>query len=350
MQAAVYRGVGEVCLEAVPVPSIGPGEALVRIGACGVCGTDIKKMQHGLQPPPRIFGHEMAGTIVALGAGVSGWRVGERVALYHHLPCGACHYCAHEAFAQCPTYKRTGTTAGFTPAGGGFAEYVRVMDWIVAGGGMVRLPDDLTFEEATFLEPVNTCLKGVRRLGIHPGDTVLVCGQGAIGLLLTQLARRDGATVLATDPIPRRREIARALGATAALDPGTDAFTEVIREHTDGRGADAAIVAAGGAGVITQALAAVRPGGKVLLFANTRPGEPVTVDAGAICAAEKDLIGSYSSAVTLNAEVEQIVFRREIDVRSLVTHRYPLAQTAEAIARAASPSGEALKVLVLPTA
>ena len=220
------------------------------------------------------------------------------------------------------------------------------MDWIAATGGLVRIPDGVSFEEASFLEPVNTCLKAVRRAGIRRGDTVVVCGQGGIGLLLMQLARREGATVLASDPIAERREKASALGAHAVVDPLAQDVAARALELSGGRGADAALVAAVGQPVVTQAMDAVRPGGKVLLFANTRAGDMVQVDAGTICAGEKDLIGSYSSSVDLNAEVGQIVFGREIDVRSLITHRYPLEQTWEAICRAATPSGDTLKVLV----
>ncbi|MDH7568970.1 MAG: alcohol dehydrogenase catalytic domain-containing protein [Armatimonadota bacterium] len=347
MQAAVYHGREQVRVEEVPVPEAGPGEVLVRVAACGVCATDIKKIQHGLQTPPRIYGHETAGTIAAVGAGVRNWRVGDRVAVYHHVPCRQCHFCQRGSFAQCATYKRTGATAGFEPAGGGFAEFVRVMDWVVAGGGLARVPAGVSLEEATFLEPVNTCLKAVRRARIQPGDTVVVCGLGAIGLLLTQLARREGARVLAADPIAERRRRALSLGAEAAADPFSEELGGAVRALSEGRGADAALLAAPGAAVITQALQLVRAGGTVLLFAHTRLGEAVEVDAGSICAEEKDLIGSYSSSIELNAEVERIVFDREIEVRSLITHRYPLRQTPEAIARAASPSGDSLKVLVV---
>src|SRR5439155_11126418 len=161
MPAAVYRGGGRVVVETVPVPEIGPGEALVRVHACGVCGTDLKKIAHDLQLPPRIFGHEIAGTIAALGAEVTGWRLGDRVAVHHHIPCGDCFYCARRAYAHCPTYRRTGTTAGFEPAGGGFAGYIRVMDWIVRRG-MVLIPDGVSDEAASMIEPLNTCMKGVQ--------------------------------------------------------------------------------------------------------------------------------------------------------------------------------------------
>lgn len=348
MQAAVYRARNEVRLERLPVPAIGPGEVLVRIAMCGVCATDIKKIRYGLQEPPRVYGHEMAGTIAAVGEGVLGWHVGDRVALYHHIPCRTCYFCWRGTYAQCATYKRTGTTAGFEPAGGGFAEFVRVMDWVVAGGGLVRVPQHISWEEATFLEPVNTCLKAVRRAQVRTGDVVAICGLGAMGLLLTQLARREGANVLASDPIAARREKAAELGATWVLDPAQEDLGLRGRALTEGRGADAVLVATEAPGIIAQAMEAVRPGGRVVLFAHTHVGERAEIDAGSVCAAEKDLIGSYSSSVDLNVEVEQIVFGREIHVRTLVTHIFPLSRVSEAMARASAPAGDVLKVVVAP--
>lgn len=334
MKAAVYRGIDDLRVEELPRPVIGPGEVLVRVAVCGVCGTDLKKIHHGLAPPPRVFGHETAGTIVEVGAGVGGWRASDRVAVYHHVPCRRCPLCARKAYAQCATYKKTGTTAGFEPAGGGFAEYVRVMDWIVADGGVVRLPDDAGFEDATFLEPVNTCLKAILRAGVSDGDHVVVLGCGPIGLLLVQLAKLHGARVSATDPIRERVAIARELGA--------DADAEGVRD------ADVAIVAAASASAIGAAFEATRPAGRVLLFAQTQAGETTPVDVGQICVTEKDLMGSYSSDIELNDRVAELIFCRRINVRALITHRFPLERIGEAIAVASQPGPKSLKVVVQP--
>ena len=162
MRAGVYRGKGQVVVESVPIPEIGEGELLFRVAACGICGTDIKKIHHGFVAPPQILGHELAGTVVAVGRGVTKFKPGDRVVSFHHIPCGNCFYCAEKLFSQCAGYKKTGLTAGFDPNGGGFAEYVRAMPWIVERG-MIALPEDVSFEEATFVEPVNTCLKAVRK-------------------------------------------------------------------------------------------------------------------------------------------------------------------------------------------
>src|SRR5215469_299378 len=192
MQAAVYRGINDVRLESVPVPSIRPGEMLMRVHSCGVCGTDLKKISTGSHSAPRIFGHETSGVVAAVGADVSKYQPGDRVMVFHHIPCRNCFYCDTKTFAQCATYKKVGCTAGFEPSGGGFAEYVRVMDWIVQHG-TVRIPDGISFEQACFVEPVNTCLKGVYALSLRRGETVLTIGQGPIGIILSVWRNEPGS-------------------------------------------------------------------------------------------------------------------------------------------------------------
>src|SRR3954454_10982210 len=214
MRAVVYRGPNDLRLEEVPVPRIGTGELLVRVAACGVCPTDIKKIVYGTVAPPRIFGHETSGTIVRAGATVRGFEVGDRVGLHHHVPCLHCHACRHHAFAQCPQYKRTGITAGFEPAGGGYSEYVRVMSFVLPG--VVKIPSRNSFLEGAMLEPVNTVLKAVRRLALVRGDYVLVVGQGPIGLMFTRLLELEGYRVIASDLLDKRLRLAKKFGATAA--------------------------------------------------------------------------------------------------------------------------------------
>ncbi|MCW8129710.1 MAG: alcohol dehydrogenase catalytic domain-containing protein [Planctomycetota bacterium] len=347
MRAAVYRGKDRVCVEELPLPALAPGEALVRIRTCGVCHTDLKKVHYGLQEPPRVYGHEMAGEIAALGAGVRGWKVGDRVAVFHHIPCGTCFYCERREYAQCPVYKRTGTTAGFEPAGGGFAEYIRVMPWIVKRG-MIRVPARNTLDEASFLEPVNTCLKGVDRLCLRAKDCVLVFGQGPIGLIFTQLVRAKGARPFAFDLIARRRRMAKKLGAAKAFDPRDPACARAVLKETQGRGADAAILAVPSEPAFQQALKSLRPGGKVLLFAHTKKGDAVSLDAGVVCVDEKTVLGSYSSSVDLNAETARLVFSRKVRVAPLISHRFALEKIDAAFDLAAHPTEESLKVLVTP--
>jgi L-iditol 2-dehydrogenase len=320
---------------------------VVRVEACGVCGTDIKKVQKGLLPGPRIFGHEMAGVVAGTGRGVARFREGDRVALHHHIPCRDCFYCRQAAYAQCEQYKRNGTTAGFEPAGGGFSEYVKALDWIVERGA-IPVPDGVHAEEAAFVEPVNTCLKAVRRAGVEKGQAVLVVGQGPIGLLLTQLCRWSGTEPIVSDPLADRRETALRLGAEVALPAGHGVPGEVRR--LTGRGADVAIVAALGTAALRQAIDAVRPAGRIIVFAATSPGETAEIDLGALCAAEKELLTSYSASVDVQDLAARLVFGREIRVRDLITHRFPLEQAARALDVAAQPAPGVLKVMLRPDA
>jgi L-iditol 2-dehydrogenase len=401
MRAVVYHGVNDLRVETVPVPRIGARELLVKVAVCGVCPTDIKKIQYGTVPPPRIFGHETAGTIVKIGAGgasvpasrlLSRFKIGDRVALHHHVPCLDCHFCRHRAFAQCETYKRTGITAGFQPAGGGYAEYVRVMPFVLPG--VVKIPARNSFEEGAMLEPVNTVLKAVRRLSLLRGDVVLVAGQGPIGLMFTRLLQLAGAQVIATDLLEPRLKLARKFGAKWMFNVGQasrlslnqeqykkskdgdrrDACptltSELIRRATGGRGLDAAVIAVPSDAAVQQALQLVRNGGQILLFAHTKRSAPSSLsaagggegrgevvqnstptlnfplDLASICLDEKDLLGSYSSDFTLQDEVARLVFSRQLDVRNLISHFFPLEQTAAAVRLASQPTADSLKVLV----
>jgi len=346
MQAAVYRGVNDVRVETVPVPQIGRGELLVHVHTCGICGTDLKKIAIGSHSAPRIFGHETSGVVAAVGAGVTNFSPGDRVVVFHHIPCGNCFYCVHKTFAQCETYKKVGCTAGFEPAGGGFAEYVRVMDWIVRRG-TVRIPDEVSFEQACFVEPVNTCMKGIENLRLSPDETVLTIGQGPIGIILSILAKRTGARVITSDLYAQRLTISRAFGLENGIDASRTDTVTAVREQTDGRGSDAAIVAVGGNGLIRSAMDAVRPGGRVLLFAQTARGE-ATIDPAAVCVDEKTLLGSYSASIDLQEESTRFVMNREMDLEQLISHRFPLPSSVEALHLAAHPQPDSMKIIIQP--
>jgi L-iditol 2-dehydrogenase len=346
MQAAVYRGVNDVRVETVPVPQIGRGELLVRVHTCGICGTDLKKIATGSHSAPRIFGHETSGTVAVVGDGVTKFAPGDRVMVFHHIPCGKCFYCHHKTFAQCDTYKKVGCTAGFEPSGGGFAEYVRVMDWIVQRG-TVHIPDATSFEQACFVEPVNTCMKGIENLQLKPGERVLVIGQGPIGIILSTLAKRKGARVITSDLYPQRLTISTQSGFEHNIDASTTDTVQKVRELSEGRGADAAILAVGGNGLIRTAMDAIRPGGRVLLFAQTARGE-ATIDPAAVCVDEKTLLGSYSASVELQEESVQFVMNREMDLERLISHRFSLSRSVEALKLAAHPQPDSMKIVIQP--
>lgn len=355
MRAAVYRAPDDVRTETVPVPAIGRGEVLVRIDTCGICGTDLKKIHTGSHSAPRVFGHEMAGTIAAVGEGVRGFAVGDRVMAFHHIPCGECFFCRKHTFAQCERYKKVGTTAGTgEPAGGGFAEYIRVMDWIVGDGvtpaGLIRIPDDIPFEQAAWIEPVNTCFKAIRLLNLAPDDTVLVIGQGSIGILLAALARQAGATVLTSDLFPERHRIAAQYGLDHPLDARGD-VAAAARAATEGRGADVALVAVGSDKLIATAMEAIRPGGRVMLFASTQHGQ-APFDPAAVCMDEKTLMGSYSASVAIQQEGIDLVFEGfrsgRLDLTKLISHRFSLEEAAEAVHLASNPRPDSMKIVLKP--
>jgi L-iditol 2-dehydrogenase len=346
MNAAVYRGVNDVRLEEVPVPEIGAGEILIRVHTCGICGTDLKKISTGSHSAPRIFGHETSGVVAKVGESVRKFSVGDRVMVFHHIPCKECYYCRHKTFAQCATYKKVGCTAGFEPSGGGFSEYVRVMDWIVEKG-TVRIPDGISFEQACFVEPVNTCMKGIETLRLELGETVLVIGQGPIGLILAVLAKRAGAQVITSDLYPARLTIAHSFGLNLTIDASKADVGEAVRGSTNGRGADAVVLAVGGSALIRPAMDATRPGGRVLLFAQTARGE-ATIDPAAVCVDEKTLLGSYSASVDLQQESVQFVMNREMDLERLISHRFPLERSVEALALAAHPQPDSMKIAIQP--
>jgi L-iditol 2-dehydrogenase len=326
MTAVVFHGANDLRVETVPMPRLSSGEVLVRVAVSGIAPPDVTRVQMGLGRRPKILGSEVAGTIEAVGSDVDGWRPGDRVVV-----------------------QGTAAEPGEEPAGGGFAEYLKLTpDDVDEDGGLVEIPRDVSFDEAIFLDPVNTCLRGIRLLDLDEDDVVLVAGCGSLGLILQQLAIREGARVVAADPLAGRLAIAKELGAARVVDPRHEDMHGACMELTEGRGADAAIVAAIGAGPVRDAIRATRPRARILLFGQIAKGEETAVDVGDLCLDEKSLIGSYTWSPEEADEADEVVFRREIKLGRLITHRFPLDQAAKAFALAASPSEDVLKVVLVP--
>jgi L-iditol 2-dehydrogenase len=345
MWAGVYREKGVVRVEEVPVPQVGENEVLIKVAACGICGTDIKKIFQRYVEPPQILGHELAGTVVAVGRGVAKTKLGDRVMSFHHIPCGECFYCEKRMFSQCKQYKTTGLTGGFHPNGGGFGEYVKAMPW-VAQRGIVALPDSVSFEEATFIEPINTILKAVQKARVTAGETVLVVGCGPIGLQLLMVTQTVGARLFTSDPMATRRAKSLQLGALESFDPFSGKLVEEIRTRTGGRGADAVLVAVAYPAIVVEALAAARPGGRVLLFAANDPVTKIEFPAAAVGIEEKEILGSYSAAVDIQEDAAALVLEKKLPVMQIVTHRFPLARIQEGLELANRPTEESLKILI----
>jgi L-iditol 2-dehydrogenase len=331
MRAAVATAPGVIRLEDRPRPACGPGELLLRVRGCGLCGSDLARLRSAARLPA-VLGHEVVGDVVAAGDGVPGFHVGDRVVVAHHVPCFACHYCRRGSVSMCPAFKESNLDPG------GFAEYVRVPRENVAHA-CFRVPPDVPDAVAVFMEPLACCLRAVRRAQLGPGDAVLVVGLGTIGALLLQLAARTGARVVGSDPVATRRELAAGLGATAVAAPATAG--EVVGSLTGGRGADCVLLTVGAPPVVREALGWVRDGGTVHLFVGEGEG---VLPIGELYHRELTLTATYSSSPADLAEAFELVTTGAVRVADLCSHRLPLERLDEA-ARLMERR-EALKVYV----
>lgn len=348
MKAQVFRGVNQLSYEDIPTPEIDADEVLVQVRVVGLCQSDIKKICYPLYEPPRIFGHETAGTIAAVGAAVTDWQVGDRVVVLHHIPCMHCRYCLNDNFSMCEVYKTITTTAGFIPSGGGFAEYVKVPGHIVRHGGLIRIPDTVSFEQASFVEPTNCCLKAVKKAQVAPGQTILVTGAGPIGLMFIMLVRYFGARAIATDLLPSRIDKALQVGAEAAFDARDPQLPQKIQALTDGLGVDTTLLAVPSDKAFFQALDCTRKGGKILFFAEFPDEVEIPLNPNVLYRREIDLMGSYSSSYRLQALAADLVFNQRIDINALISDRYPLRDLVQAVERACNPTPDTYKILITP--
>jgi len=348
MKAQVFRGVNQLSYEELPVPTLAPDEVLVQVRVVGLCQSDIKKIRYPLYEPPRIFGHETAGVIAAVGNEVTGWQVGQRVVVMHHIPCMHCNYCLNDNFSMCDVYKNISTTAGFNASGGGFAEYVKVPGHIVRNGGLILIPDPVSFDQASFVEPTNCCLKAVKKAQIAPGQSVLVTGAGPIGLMFMMLVKYFGGRAIATDLLPSRIEKALSVGAEAAFDARDPNLPAKIQALTDGMGVDTTLLAVPSDKAFFQALDCTRKGGKILFFAEFPDEVEIPLNPNILYRREIDLMGSYSSSYRVQSLAADIVFNQRIDVEALISDRYLLQDLSAAVEKAIAPSPDTLKILIYP--
>jgi L-iditol 2-dehydrogenase len=348
MKAQVFRGVNQLSYEEVPMPEVAADEVLVAVGVVGLCQSDIKKICYPLLDPPRIFGHETAGTIAQVGSAVKNWQVGQRVVVMHHIPCMHCNYCLNENFSMCDVYKKVTTTAGFTPSGGGFADYVKVPGHIVENGGLIKIPDHITFDQASFVEPTNCCLKAVKKANIQAGNTVLITGAGPIGLMFAMLVKYLGGRAITTDLIPSRVEKALAVGAEAAFLATDPDLQAKIHGLTGGMGVDISILAVPSDKAFFQALDCTRKGGKILFFAEFPDEVNIPLNPNVLYQREIDLMGSYSSSYRVQNLAQDIVFNQRIDVNALISDRYHLKDLDKAVSQATKPTPDTYKILIYP--
>ena len=330
----------DVRLEEMPTPQIGPGELLVRVLASGICGSDVMEW-YRLDRAPLVLGHEIAGEIVEVGDGVERYKEGERVSAAHHVPCNTCHYCLSGHHTVCGTLRQT----NFDP--GGFAEYIR-LPAINVDRGVFMLPDEVSYEEATFIEPLACVLRGQRLAHMSPGNSVLVIGSGIAGLLHVQLARTlEAGRVIATDINDYRLEAAQRFGADVAIHAGDD-LPACLRQVNDGRLADLVIVCTGATSAITQALQSVERGGTVLLFAPTEPGVAIPISINELFwRNDVTLTTSYAGSPADYMAALELIRAHHICPSEMITHRLSLAETGLGFHLVVSAQ-DSIKVIIEP--
>jgi L-iditol 2-dehydrogenase len=339
MKTAVYYNNSDVRIEDRPKPEIGPGEILVKVRASGVCGSDVLEW-YRIKKAPIVLGHEIAGDIVEVGEGVARWKVGDRVAVNHHVPCNTCRYCLDDQKTVCETLH----TTNFDP--GGFAEFVR-LPAINVDRGVYPLPDSMSYEEGSFAEPLGCVRRGQRLAGVKPRKTVLVLGSGISGVMHIALAKATGcARILATDVNQWRLDKAKEFGASAVSDARVD-VPAWVRERNDGRGADIIFVCTGAKSAFDQALKSVDRGGTVVCFAVPGPGDELSVPINDFWRNGVTLMPSYANDARDALEALDLIASGAVPVAKMITHRLPLDEAQEGFRLTAS-AGESLKVVLAP--
>ncbi len=340
MRAVLLEGEGKAVVKEVPVPSLRPGDLLVEMRACGLCGSDLEKILGEYTDAPPVIGHEAVGIVQETADGVEGFDQGDRVFPHHHVPCYDCDYCVSGSETMCPDYRRHHLDPG------GFSQLFRVPSWIVSHGGVLRLPDSMTFDEGSFIEPLACCIRALDRLEVAEGSAVLIAGGGPVGLLLLQLLRHYGASrVMVSEVSPYRLEFAGRMGADATLNPRKLDVPEEVGLLTEGRGADLAILATGNPKALQQSIQSVRPGGKVGLVGIPEIGS-VLEDVDRLVTREISLVSSNASTERETQRALEMISEGSVQVESLVTHRIPLEDFPEAVDLATK--AESVKVIVTP--
>jgi L-iditol 2-dehydrogenase len=339
MRAAVYYNNDDIRIEEMPVPEIGPDEILVRIESSGICGSDVMEW-YRIKKAPLVLGHEIAGTIEKVGADVDRFVPGQRVSVAHHVPCEECAYCRKGKYSLCDTLR----TTNFDP--GGFAEFVRVPEINVEKGTFL-IPDELSFDDAAFIEPLACVVRGVNTARFRKGDDVLVLGSGISGLLFIKLLRAKGAgKIVATDIDPVRLDAARRMGADEAID-AKEATPDKLKELNGGRLFDLAVTCAGVEPVVMQAIRSVDRGGTVLLFAPLAPGVEITMPFFDLWRDQLTIVSTYAGPPDDSREAMGLLASGEIEVEDMITHRLPLDRTADGF-RLVAEGSASIKVIIRP--
>jgi len=340
MKTGVYYRNSDVRVEERPLPSAGDRDIVIKVMACGLCGSDLMEW-YRIKRAPLVLGHEPAGIVVETGKLVSTFKPGDRVFVTHHVPCNACYHCRTGHETACTTFQ---STNNFEP--GGFSQFLRVTGKSVETGTFV-LPDAVSFEQATFIEPLGTAVRALRTVGLKPAQSVLVCGSGVAGLLIIKLARAMGAdTIIATDVSPYRLEKAREYGATHTIAANED-IPAFIRKVNEGRLADISILCAGALPAARTALQSAERGGTILFFAVPKPGETVAVDFNPFWRDDITIKTCYGAAPIDNLQALDLIQHGTVTVTDMVTHRFGIDRIGEAFMIGARPDG-CVKVIIEP--
>ena len=325
-------------LQEVRAPDAGPGELVVTMKACGLCGTDLEKLRGEYAASMPVLGHEAVGVVSGVGDGVEGFRKGDRVFPHHHVPCYDCDYCRSGDETMCDMYRKSNLHPG------GFSEKILVHEWNVAHGGVLKLPDEMSFEAGTLIEPVACCLRAVKKYA-KPGETALVVGAGPVGLMIALLLRPMVVKVILSDVSPARLEFAKKMDLGDVIDAAKVDVTSMVRGETRGMGADVAIIATGSGGAILQGLRAIRRGGRACLFGVPPKGTVLDYDVSDLYNSGQQLVTSYAAS---DADTKEAMgeIASNPEFARLITHRYPLVRFDDAV-RAATTT-KAVKVIVTP--
>ncbi|MGB9713597.1 MAG: zinc-dependent dehydrogenase [Candidatus Bathyarchaeales archaeon] len=338
MKVAMYYGLNDIRIEEKTVPKIGENEALVKMRACGVCGSDL--MDWYLKSrAPLVLGHEPAGTIVEKGSKVKGFDVGDRVFVHHHVSCLKCHYCMHGDYTLCSQFHETNIEPG------GFSEYFKVPAPNLQIDTL-KIPDALSFEEATLIEPVGCCLRALKKCNIKKGDSIAIIGAGATGVIHNALSKIFGAEkTIVCDLVDFRLDMARKFGADVTVNAVKEDLFDVVVAETDGRGVDVAVVTAPSLEAYKMGLKACRKGGTLCIFAPTKPGENLQISPKELFFSEIRLIPSYSTSHIETREALELMASGKLNLNGLITHRFRLVDAAKAF-KTALENKESLKVVV----
>jgi len=345
MKAALFTAPGQITITDVPKPDAGPGEVLIKVQACAVCGTDVKIFGHGHPKlkPPRVLGHELAGTIAEIGNGVAGYEVGDRVCIVTVVGCRQCDLCRQEKFNICPDLKAVGYDFD-----GGFAEYILMDSTAVDQGNILKIPPELSFEEATLVEPLSCVINGQSYLNIVPGDTVIVIGAGPIGSLHCELAKLRGATkILLADVASSRLEIAQRMNIDILVDSSKEDLVERVMKETGGCGADVVITACGVGQAQENAIEMAAKQARISLFGGLPKDKPnIKFNSNLVHYREISVHGVFASNSFQYIQAIHLLAAKRVQACRFITHRFDLDDVIKGIE--AARSGETLKVIIKP--